>query len=285
MIYLIFAVISSALIAIVMRISEGRTSNNISALAVNYVACLILGLIYTISSSGKGGVIVPLSDGSRTIALGLINGIFYVSSFLTYQYNIHKNGVVMPSTFMKLGVIVPTLSAIVIFGEQPGIMQIAGIILAVFAIIFMNTGGSTSEKSNITAPKALILLLFVGGLGDTMSKVYEETGKAEYNSQFLLYTFTMALILCSITAVIKGQKLTFTDVLAGLCIGVPNYYSARFVLLSLSHLPAIVVYPTYSVCTILVVAAAGVFFFHEKMTGRQWLAIGLIITALILLKI
>lgn len=310
--YLLLAICSSALISIVMRLGEGRIRNNISMLAVNYVICLLLGLLY---SAGSGSIIVPLDEAGFTLWLGLINGVFYVGTFILFQYNIHRNGVVMSSTFMKLGVLVPTMIAIIAFGERPGILQVIGILLAVAAILIVNGVGAKKTDSDsanvessdltasvtdtdnpikpveqkvtsiVTAPRALVFLLLVGGSGDAMSKIYEELGRSEFSSQFLLYTFTMALVLCTITALARGQRFTLPDIIYGFFIGVPNYYSARFLLLSLSYVPAVVVYPTYSVGTIVLVGLAGVLVFREKMTSRQWVAIGIILAAMVLLNI
>ena len=308
--YLLLAMCCSALISIMMRFGETRIKNNISTLAVNYVVCLLLGLFYAAKSGGMGSIIAPGADGRQTLMMGLLNGVFYVGSFILLQYNISKNGVVLPSTFMKLGVLVPTMIAIVAFGERPGVMQVAGIAIAVAAIIFMNAGEAVGAKKGgsvadaagenggqsktaldavqaagtVTAPKALIFLLLVGGSGDAMSKIYEELGNAKYNSQFLLYTFAMALVLCTLTAVLKGQKLTREDVLFGCLIGIPNYYSARFLLMSLSYVPAVIAYPTYSTGTIVLVGIAGVLFFREKMTSRQWVTVGMIAAALLMLN-
>lgn len=281
--YLLLAVCSSSLIAVVMRISEKRISNNISELAVNYAVCLILSVLYVISQGGDSGSLLGGGAGGNTLALGIISGAFYVGSFLLYQYNIRKNGVVLPATFMKLGVLIPVILAIIAFGEKPGMLQIAGIFLALAAIMILN---SPSDGENVvTAPKALLLLVLIGGSGDAMSKVYEELGDPAFKSQFLMFTFLSALILCTLTAVLKKQGLQPEDILYGCLIGIPNYYSARFLLLSLSYIPAATAYPTFSVGSILLVSAAGVLIFREKMGKRQWLAVLIIIAALILLNL
>ena len=73
--------------------------------------------------------------------------------------------------------------------------------------------------------------------------------------------------------------------LFGILIGVPNYFSARFALLSLSYLPAVIVYPTISVMTILLVSLTGILAFKEKLKKQQWIALGIIIIAVALLNI
>jgi drug/metabolite transporter (DMT)-like permease len=299
MIYLILAFCSSALISIIMRCGEGRIRNNISQLAVNYVICLLLSIAYSAGafglqssdgSAGSGGLsslIVPMDTGRMTIILGIISGFFYLGSFILYQYNIFRNGVLMSAAFMKLGVLVPTFMAILVFGERPGMLQTAGICLAIAAILIVNSPGRSekSEGSTVASPKALIILLIAGGTGDAMAKIYEELGKPEFSSQYLLYTFAVALILCILVAVIRGQKLTGPDILFGCLVGVPNFYSARFLLMSLSYVPAVIAYPTYSVGTILLTGAAGVILFHEKMTQRQWTAVGMVLAAMIFMNL
>ena len=198
----------------------------------------------------------------------------------------------MSAAFMKLGVLIPVMLAVVIFGERPGIGQIAGICLAVAAILIISlpqpdledakTDGETAQT--VTAPRLLILLLLIRGSGDAMSKFYEELGRPEYNSQYLLYTFLVAFIFCTIVALMRGQRFTAPDILFGCLVGVPNYFSARFLLLSLSTVPAVIAYPIFSVGTIVLTGAAGVLLFHEKMTVRQWAALAVIVASLILLN-
>ena len=284
MIYLGLAFCSSALISVIMRLGEGRIQNNISVLAVNYLACTLLSMVHC---AGGGGIVVRASAGAVPLLLGLISGVFYMGSFVLYQYNIRRNGVLMSSTFMKLGVLVPATAAVIVFGERPGALQITGICLAIGAILIIGRQNNDEEKAAgaVTDPRALVFLLLAGGTGDAMSKVYEELGPPEFSSQYLLYTFASALFLCTVTVLIRGQKLSPPDAVFGLLVGIPNYYSARFLLMSLSYVPAVIAYPMFSVCTIVLTGAAGVLVFRERMTKGQWTAVGLIMAAMVLLNI
>ena len=71
----------------------------------------------------------------------------------------------------------------------------------------------------------------------------------------------------------------------GLAIGIPNFFSAKFLLGALQDIAAVIVYPVYSVATILTVTLAGILFFREKLENRQWLALAMILPALVLLNI
>ena len=118
-----------------------------------------------------------------------------------------------------------------------------------------------------------------------MSKVFEEVGDPALSEQFLLYTFAAALVLCAALMLRRKQRPGKWEVLFGLLIGIPNYFSARFLLRSLESLPAVIAYPTFSVGTILVITATGLGLFRERLSRRQWLAVAIILLALVLLNI
>ena len=278
MINLALAIASSALVSVIMRASEKRVRNNVSMLALNYVMCLAMAAVFTgaqrLSLTGNGA--------GFAYGIGAVNGFLYLGSFLLLQWNVRKNGVVLPATFMKLGVLVPTVMAIAVFRETPTAMQIAGIAAALAAIVMINfEKGEGRAKSGI----GLVALLLGGGMADATSKVYEELGNEAFKNHFLLFTFGVALVLCVLLCIAKKQKLTPVDALFGLLIGVPNYFSTRFLLLSLASVPAVVAYPTYSVGTIVLVTLIGTVVFGERLSRRQAAALAIILAALAMLNL
>lgn len=278
MIYLILAVVSSMLVSVCMRLSEGKTKNAISVLAVNYAMCALLSVGFA-----GGMTLLPRQEGlGFAVFLGAVSGAMFLCSFMLLQWNIRVNGVVLPATFMKLGVLVPTLVSVLAFGERPGLMQIGGMALALAAIVMIQQekGGGSAKH-----PLGLIVLLLAGGCTDVLSKIYEEMGSPALKNHYLVYTFFIALGLCVLLAIVRRQRLTLADVGFGLLLGIPNYFSARFLLLSLADVPAIVVYPSYSVGTIVLVALVGRFAFGERLSRRQTLAVAVILAALVLLNL
>ena len=278
MIYLILAIVSSMLVSVTMRLSGSRVKNNISMLAVNYCMCTALSALFAGTTD-----FFPQMEGIGFAGfLGVISGALYLGSFVLLQWNIRVNGVVLPATFMKLGVLVPTLLSIVLFGETPGALQLLGMAGAVCAILLI---GLDKGKSRAKSSAGLVILLLGGGLTDATSKFYEEWGVPAAENHFLLYTFAVALLLCAALALARGQRLTAADAGFGLLIGVPNYFSARFLLLSLSSVPAVAAYPTYSVGTIVLVTLLGALLFSERLSRRQAAAMGIILVSLALLNL
>ena len=278
MISLILAIISSALISIIMRVSSDKIKANRSMLAMNYLVCLTLGAGYAKYH------IFPVNETgfSVTLGLGIISGILFLVSFILFQVNTQKNGVVLSAIFMKLGLLVPIVMSIVLFGELPTSVQAIGFCIAVAAIIGINY---QKDDGNSKFSMGLIFLLLVGGSADVMAKIYEEYGTLALSDLFLFYTFAVAFILCVGVVIWNKERLGIAEFLYGALIGIPNFFSSKFLITALKDVPAVIAYPTYSVATILIVTLAGVLIFKETLSKRQWYALIAILVALVLLNI
>ena len=277
MIFLLLAILSSAMVSIVMRISSDKISANLSMLAVNYLLCSVLGAAY----AGFQIWLPEASGFSLTLGLGVLSGILYLAGFAMLQLNVRKNGVVLSSIFMKLGLLVPIVLSLLFFNEIPTAAQIVGFCIAIGAIIVINVKKDSSAGGFSIG---LIVLLLLGGSCDAMSKVYEVFGAAELSEQFLFYTFAVAFLLCAALVIKKREKPGLRELFYGILIGMPNFFSAKFLLVALTRLPAVVVYPSFSVGTLLVVTLTGVAVFREKLSKLQGIAIAAIVAALILLN-
>lgn len=278
MIYLLLAILSNALISIVMRMSTGKVHNKISMLAVNYVVCMVMGACF----AGWNNLLPRVEGLGTTLGLGVISGFLYLAGFVLLQLNIRKNGVVLSTLFGKLGLLVPMVVSIVLFKEMPGVLQAIGFVVAIAAVVLINFEKSST---NMQFKAGLIILLLANGSCDAMTKVFEQLGSPALSEHFVLYTFVVALMLCAALMLYKKEKPGKNDLLYGLLIGVPNFFAARFLLLAVESLPAFIVYPTFSVGIILAVTLAGVLFFKERLGKRQWIGAGAILVALVLLNI
>ena len=278
MIYLLLAIASSAMVSIAMRLSEGRVSGEVSMLVVNYLVCMTLAGGYM----GFGNLITHEEGLAVAAGLGAVTGVFYLLCFVLLKLSIRRNGVVLSATFMKLGLLVPIVLSVGILGEKPSFLQAAGFLLAVAAIILINF---EREQTAMSFKLGLLLLVLLGGGGDSMSKLFETFGNPALSEHFLFYTFASALLLCIGLMVLKNERPGFSDLFFGLLVGIPNYFSSRFLLKALGDLAAVIVYPTYSVATISAVTLTGMVFFREKLGKRQKIAIGIILVALILLNV
>ena len=278
MLFLCLAILSSCAISLLMRISARRISARLSMLGINYLVCTLLGAVY----AGFDLVCPQVSGFPMTVVLGAVSGILFLGGFVLFQYNTEKNGIVLSSIFMKLGLLVPMTVSVLVFREMPTWSQITGFCIALAAIVLLNL---KKEKSQRRFAWQLFAMLLMCGGADVMSKIFETLGPAALADQFLFYTFAVALLLCVVLVVWRKERPGIRELLFGTAIGIPNFFASKFLLLSLKALPAVVVFPSFSIGTMLVATVAGVLFFKERLGKIQWLALGGIILALLLLNI
>ena len=278
MFFLILAILCGSMLALMIRLSEGRVKSKTSMLAVNYMTCTLLCGIYM-----GFDLSLDMQGSGRTLLLGAFTGVFYVLSLLLMQVSIRQNGVILPSVFSRLGgLLVPLLVAICFFGESPTVLQIIGAIIAALSIIAITSGG---KRTAVTSVGSLLLILLSDGIATAMSSVYEQLGRVELSTQFLFYTFGTALLICLALIIRNKEGFGWKELLFGLCIGVPNFFASRCLLQALQTIPAVIAYPTRGVASLLVITLAGVVFFRERLHKRQWAAIAAILVAVVLLNI
>lgn len=273
------AIASSALVSIIIRLGEDHVTNQMGMLLSNYVVCSICAIV----CSNSDVVTAVQASGFFEIGLGVACGFLYLAGLLLMQYNTKHNGVVLSSTFMKLGVLIPTLMAIVFFREIPKGTQVIGIVLALLAIVMIHFEKDALKEGN--KKLWLLVLLLCGGITDSTANIFEKFGSPAAKDVYLFMIFFVAGVLAFVLVLKSKKKVSPKDVIFGVILGVPNYFSSRFLLLSLSSMSAVVVYPTYSVATMIVITMVGVLAFKEKLDRKKAIALGMIVLALGLLNI
>ncbi len=278
MFWLICAILSSSAIAVAMKASEKHIDNNVGLIVVNYICCSITAFVYMGNPAG----LINEPNFGLSMILAVIGGVLYITGFLLLQWNISKNGVVLSSVFVKMGLLVTFLISVLYFHEKPGPVQLAGFVLAVIAILIINLEkGSTRAASTI----GLIALLISGGCSDGISKFFEYYGSEKLNGVILFVQFITCLILGLVYLKYRKQRIGKPEILFGLLVGIPNYFCSLFLLKALVTVPAVILFPTYSVGAFLVVSAVGMVVFGEKLSRKQLLGCVLIIASLLMLNL
>ena len=162
MIYLIFAILFSASLALALRISETFSDNRYGILVGNYVTCLVVAFVLL---SDKN----IFAAGSRTAVLtGIVNGFLFTGNLVLMQKCIRENGAVLSSAFAKLGIVIPVTASILFLGEIPTLFQLVGIVLVIVAIWVINSEGDRGcgRRRRMGSAGLLLVLFVVSGMAD-----------------------------------------------------------------------------------------------------------------------
>ncbi len=283
MLYLLSAILSSAAMALVLRRFRDPAGNRYGIILGNYLTCVLLALV--LSPRGSS----PLHSSGSTLLMGAVGGLFYVAALVLMQTSVHRNGAGLTSAFARLGLVVSLLVSVLFFRERPGLLQLAGAVLVLAALLLIRSGESGEGEAGKRGFWLLLLTLLCSGGADAMSKIFEQLGRDTESVAFFFWLFLTCLLLAILLALWEkrrtGKRLLWKELAAGVAVGVPNYCSSYLLLRALQKLPAFLAYPVYSTGTILLVLAAGALLFRERLTRRQSLGVGLILAALVLLNV
>ena len=282
-IWLLLAIVSSASMSIVLKLFQGRSGNRYTILLGNYLTCILLSLLFLPEKS------ILLQTSPVTLICGVIGGFFFVAGLICMQSSIAVNGAILTSAFARLGLLVPLFISLVCFGERPGLIQVIGIVIVFGAMWLISSEDSTPGAALHFHMGMLVLVLLCCGSGDAMAKVFEHVGERSQDGLYIFYVFATAAVLTVLLLMREsrstGKKAELPDLLAGIAVGIPNYFSSSLLLRSLVHLPAFIVYPSFSAGAIVLVTLFGVLVFHERPGKRQWAGLILILGAVVMLNI
>ena len=231
MLFLVAGFVCSALVSLILKVADRKDCNRYGMLTINYASCIIPFLL---TQAGKP---LPEPDADFALCLGFaaVNSLFYLAGMVVNQLNVRRNGAILQSTFARLGVMVPTCLSIFLFGERPSLVQLAGIILVLFAFIIMNLPEDRAkEKSGATKPSFSLLVsaLLLGGLADSLLKVFQQYGNRTLEDWFMGATFLSASISCLVMTSDRKERIGRKEITFGLCLGIPNYLSSLLQYLS-----------------------------------------------------
>lgn len=267
-IYMLLSLLSSLLIALFLRVIEHKEQDRTVVIASNY---LVAGLL--------GYVLLENTDFSVPVfSFGTVMGLFFFVGFVLFSRAIKSKGVAAPVTIGRLSLALPVAFSILLWGEKPMPADIAALALIFFIIL------SWEGKVGKVSPILLVLFLLFGFM-DTGMKYFKLQFPTTGDSFFLVIVFFSSLVWSWSYILVSRKKVKWKDVSSGLIMGLPNFFSSYFLLKSLGHIPAYVVFPFLNVGMIILSALAGYLVFKEKLDGKKIILLILGAIAVLILTI
>ena len=282
MIALAGTIISSTLLFVIFRLFEKYKIDTFQAIVFNYFTAFICGIIlYSNELSAK--IWVQLDWLPYT----LLVSILFISLFFVMGKSAQKNGVAMTSISVKMSLAVSMIGMILIYNETITFFKIIGILLALTGVLLISFEKNKAASS--TNSLKMLLVLFIGSgildlaLNYTQQHVLTHLTPALFSSfGFGLAGITGTLILIY-QAYFKSVSIKFKNIVAGIILGIPNYFSIFLLLKSYE----VIDYTNSSILAIVNVsvvvfsAVFGFVIFREIFTVKK--GIGLIASLLAIL--
>ena len=234
--------------------------------------------------------------GAGWFVWALLMGGMFISIFNVIGFTTRKLGVAVASVANKLSMVIPFVFSIYLYHESSTILKIAGIVIALAAVVLTCYPSEKNDGATKTSKQLLLLLpvlLFVSsGLLDTLI-VYVKNSffiRPEDNfNTFLITAFSVAatigLLILVLQVATGKQQFSFKAILAGIIIGVPNYFSiwclGKVITAYQGNSSAII--PVNNMGIVLFSAVAAWLLFKERLSFINWMGIVLAIAAIALI--
>ena len=279
MISLFLAIILSTLILVQFKLYPKFGINTFQSIVFNYITAFLCGFLIF----GKEWNSNYLYQGSW-LYLAVIAGVLFIALFLVMGLSSQKNGVAMTSVAVKMSMALTLLFMIKFYNESLSAMKIAGIIFAFLGVFLMayQKKESSSEKSYTW----MLILLFVGSafLDIVLNYFQENEIKNISNPLFCAIGFGIAgligIIVLGLNLIRGIEKIEIKNILAGIFLGVPNFFSIYFLIDAYNSLEwnDSTVLSIMNVSIVLVSALIGFVAFKENASRQK--IIGLLASVL-----
>tara|TARA_R110001583_G_scaffold14664_4_gene60962 strand:- start:28118 stop:29002 length:885 start_codon:yes stop_codon:yes gene_type:complete len=281
--YLVLSILFSSLIFVIFKLYAKYQVQTIYAIIVNYFIACSVGLLFNKESLD----LISIPQKSWFWG-GMALGLLFIVIFNLMAATSQKLGVSVASVATKMSLTIPVLFGVFYYKETLGILEFIGIILALFAVYF-----TSLKKNKIKAEKwafVLPILVFLGsGIIDTSIKYFQEAHMPEEEyALFSASVFASAGIIGVLFIGFKSKKqpikVNLKNVVAGICLGVPNYFSIYFLLKALQHPTwnSASVFTINNVAIVMFSTLLGILLFKERLTIKNWFGIGMAVMSIIL---
>lgn len=279
MIWIALSVICSSLLIVILRYFEIQKINNLPAIVINYLVCATIGFLFVESPKKE---FQSLQKESIYFALSL--GTLFIIIFNVVALSAQKVGVSITATAQKLSFIFPVIFGIAFMSEQFSPIKWVGIFLAMASVVVITRDKANPHmKGYLWAPA---IVFFGSGTCDVFIKIIQEYYvKSEQFSIFNTLLFSTAFMGGVVTSIIKKTKFTRKDILGGIVLGIPNYGSLFFLLMSLekSGFSSAGIFTANNLLIVAFTSLLGVIIFRESF--QKYKIIGLILALISILFI
>ena len=284
MFYLIATILLNVLISVFFKLFPKYKIDTLQAIVANYCVCVITGSLFTGHIPFTGGAL-----HTDWMPWALFMGIGFISIFNLLGYSTRVDGITTTTIANKLSLVIPVVFSLIVYKEHAGIGKVAGILLA-FPAIYL----TAHVKGDDNKPQSLLppLLIFVGGgMLDTLTNYIQLhfLGNVETQAAFTTTCFasagTIGVTLITILVILGKTKIKLRNIVAGICLGVPNYFSIYFFIRMLNSnvLQSSASIPVLNIGILAASALTAIALFREHVNILRIIGLALSVGAILLI--
>lgn len=286
MIYLLLSILFSTGIFVIFKYFGIYKVDTLKAIFVNYIVAFTMGF----ALAEKKIPIVEVPNQPWFLGALFLGGLF-VSIFFVMAMTAQKNGVSVASVAGKMSVVVPVVFGVFLYNESVTILKIVGIIIALIAVYLASVKEEKTTHKN--AGLLFPVLLFLGsGVIDTTLKYVEVTyvSKEEvsiFSGTLFGIAACFGLLILLIKTIKKREPFGVKNIIAGVLLGVPNYYSIVFLIKALQTegFESSTLFTINNVGIVVVSTLVGILLFKEQFSLKNKIGVVLAIVGIVIVAL
>ena len=276
--------------ALSTRVAQFRRYDYFLVAAVNYALAAVFASAWA-ALRGTWDFDAP------TVVFGAVQGIQYAGTMIGVYLLLVRSGVGITFIVLRLTVVVPTLSAIVFFGERPSGPAIGGLLLMLISIPLL-----VGPRSAVRGPRSrwywpfVALMMLVTGAGLTASKAFNELSTPDRAPDFVMFSFLVSVpVALTIFAMRRRfqartpplrQSLASPGPLAtGAAMGLCNVIQLAFLVAALELIPGTIAFPIQTSASVLLTTAAGVIVWRERHGPIVWAGVTAALAGMVIVNL
>lgn len=288
MIYLLLTVLLNALLAVIFKLFPRYKIDTLQAIVFNYWVCVMTGsLFFGEFPIGAQSLVQPW------FPFALLMGFGFIMVFNLFGYCTKMEGITAATVANKLSLVIPVVFSVFLYSESLSLVHILGILIA-FPAVYL--AASSAEVKKVDGQKSFhfgwTALLFLGsGLLDTAMKFVQQKHLESPASQaiYTIHVFAVAGCIGSLILLYllftKKVTLSWRNLLGGIALGIPNYFSIYFMIRMLNSnlLKSSALIPLSNVGVLFASSLFALLLFKEKFTPKRWIGLALSVVVIVLL--
>lgn len=282
MTYLLLSIAASSLIFVIFKLFARFKIDTFQAIVVNYAVAFTTGILLY-----EGDTSVSEALHSEWFIGAIALGVVFISVFNLMAITTQKSGLSVVSVATKMSVIIPISFGIIYYKESAAALKLIGILLALIAVYL-----ASAKKTNTVSKGALLfpfLILVGSGIIDVSIKFIEEyyvneTDAGIFSSAIFASAGIIGVTLIGYQLIRGTVKLQFKNLIAGIVLGVPNYFSIFFLVkaLRIEDRDSSEIFTLNNVSIVVLSTLLGIILFKEKLLLKNWIGIALAVISIIM---
>lgn len=285
MISLFLAILFSSFIFVIFKLFDRYKIDVFQAIVFNYFTAFLCGILLY-GSEWKPEALEDIT----WFYFAIVAAVLFISLFILMGLSAQNNGVAITSVAVKMSMAASVLGMIFLYNESVSALKIFGILLAFAGVVLVSWQGKNEKSAAKQSLWMLFVLFFGSGILDLVLNYVQNNALQQLTpSLFSAIGFGMAGIIGLVVFLIQLQqkktKFAFKNVLGGIALGIPNYFSIYLLIKSYKETgwADSTVLSIINVSIVCISALTGFLIFKEKINLTKGFGILASLLAILLL--